>query len=63
MNKRQKKKQDKFIKLCVAYGYHYIPTYKELRELERNYHEFCINNYRTERELEKAPSNRFVALG
>lgn len=62
MNKRQKKKKDRFSQLCVEYGYHYVPTYKELRELERAYHEFCINNYRVERAIDKIIANRFVTL-
>lgn len=62
MNNRQKKKRDKFIQLCIENGYHYIPTYKEFRALERSYHEFCIKNYRNEREMRRIIANRFVAL-
>lgn len=62
MNKRQKKKKDKFIRLCVECGYHYVPTYKELRELGRAYHEFCINSCRVEHTVSEVIANKFVAL-
>ncbi len=61
MNKRQKKKQNRFIQLCLEYGFHHIPQYREFREFDRKYHEFCIDNYRAEREMERILSRRFVA--
>lgn len=31
----------------------HTPTYREIREMERSYHNFCVNAYRKERETER----------
>ena len=50
MNKRQAKKKDNLIKMGKYYGFYHIPKYRELREIDRSYHEYCIRSYRTEKD-------------
>lgn len=53
MNKRQAKKRENLIQLGMDWGFWHIPTYKEIKELERGYHEYCVRTYRTEKETER----------
>lgn len=43
MNKRQVKKENKKINKCEIWS---VSSYKECREMERAYHEYCIYSYR-----------------
>lgn len=60
MNKRQSKKKEKLIQLGMDWGFYHVPTYKEIKEMERSYHEFCIKTYRADREIESVFSNRIL---
>lgn len=53
MNKRQAKKREKLEQLGIDWGFYRLPKYKEIKYVERGYHEYCIQNYRAEREMEK----------
>ena len=50
MNKRQVKKKYNLIKMGEYYGLYHIHKYKELREIDRSYHEYCIRSYRVEKD-------------
>ena len=53
MNKRQAKNRENLIQLGMDWGFWHIPKYREIRELERSYHEYCVRTYRTEKENER----------
>ena len=53
MNKRQAKKKEKLYQIGMDWGFYRFPKYREITEMERGYHNFCINNYRAEREIER----------
>ena len=53
MNKRQAKKREKLYQLGMDWGFYHFPKYREIKEMERGYHNFCVNAYRTEREIER----------
>lgn len=52
MNKRQAKKRKKLYQLGDDWGFYHFPKYREIKEMERSYHNFCVNTYRKERETE-----------
>ena len=49
MNKRQAKKKETLIQLGMDWGFWHIPKYKEIKAIERSYHEYCVRSYRTEK--------------
>lgn len=51
MNKRQTKKKNKIIQSGYDLGFYHIPKYREIRELDRNYHEYLICCKHTERSM------------
>lgn len=52
MNKRKIKKRNKIIKNADDLGFYHIPKYREIREVERNYHEYLICCKHTERSVD-----------
>ena len=54
MNKRQAKKRKTLIQLGMDWGFWQIPKYKEIKEVERGYHEYCVHSYRTEKKDERS---------
>lgn len=51
MNKRQKKKLQKRIDFSLEYGFDHIVTYKEIKWINKAYHEYCIESNRMFRVL------------
>lgn len=49
MNKRQAKKKYKIIQIGLDFGFYHTPTYRELKELNRSYHEYLIRCKHTEK--------------
>ena len=49
MNKRQAKKREKLEQLGIDWGFYRLPKYKEIKYVERGYHEYCLQHYRTKR--------------
>lgn len=50
MNKRQAKKKEKLFQLGMDWGFYHFPRYREIKEIERNYHEYCVHSYRNEKD-------------
>lgn len=42
MNKRQAKKRNNLIQNGYDLGFYHIPKYREIRERDKNYHEYLI---------------------
>ncbi len=62
MNRRQKKKHERYEANCIEFGCHYVPAYTELRKMERAYHHLYIGIKKSECENSRLSANKFIAI-